>query len=159
MYVGIVTFDADVETALDPTQDRGKAQQVIDGIELAEQTRLNDGVIQAVAQAGTDGQRTILVLSDGVDTSKTPGSDVTEAIRDADVSVDVVALDQSGSALAPLKAMSDAGDGSVISADAAALEGAFADEAAALARQILVSAEVPASIPGKEADDLGLGHR
>ena len=151
VYVGIVTFDADVETALDPTQDRGKAQQVIDGIELAGQTRLNDGVIQAVDQAGSEGQRTILVLSDGVDTSKTPGSDVTEAIRDADVSVDVVALDQSGAALAPLRAMSDAGDGSVISADAAALEGAFASEAAALARQILVSAEVPASIPGKEA--------
>ena len=47
--------------------------------------------------------------------------------------------------------MSDAGGGSVISADADALEAAFAEEAAALARQILVTAKVPDSVPGQEA--------
>ena len=151
VYVGIVTFDADVETALPPSQDRAAAQSVIDDIQLAQQTRLNDGVIQAVDVAGTEGQRDVLVLSDGRDTSKTPESAVTKAITDADVRVDVVALDQSGAALAPLKAMSDAGGGSVISADADALEAAFASEAAALARQILVTATVPESIPGQEA--------
>ena len=151
MYVGIVTFDADVETALEPTQDRSDAKAIIDGLELARQTRLNDGVIQAVEVAGTEGQRRLLVLSDGKDTSKTPESDVTEAIEDAEVTVDVVALDQSGSSLLPLKAMSDAGNGSIISADADALAAAFSDEAAALARQVLVTATLPDSVAGDEA--------
>ena len=57
VYVGIVTFDADVETPLAPTQDRAEAQAVIDDLALATSTRLNDGVIEAVNQAGTDGQR------------------------------------------------------------------------------------------------------
>ena len=143
VYVGIVTFDTDVETALTPTQDRDDARGVIDGLTLASQTRLNDGVIEAVKQAGSDGQRDILVLSDGQDTSKTPESDVTAAISEAEVGVDVVALDQSGSSLAPLEAMSEAGDGQVIPADPDALTEAFTAEAAALARQILVTATVP----------------
>ena len=151
VYVGIVTFDADVETALSPTQNREDARSVIDGLSLATQTRLNDGVIEAVRQAGTDGQRDILVLSDGRDTSKTPESKVTAAIRKADVSVDVVALAQAGSSLAPLQAMSDAGDGQVIPADPDALTEAFTAEAAALARQILVTATVPSGVPGTEA--------
>ena len=111
VYVGIVTFDADVETALAPTQNRDDARAVIDGLTLAKRTRLNDGVIEAIKQAGTEGQRRILVLSDGRDTGTTPESDVTDAIHEAEVNVDVVALDQSGSSLAPLKAMSDAGKG------------------------------------------------
>ena len=151
VYVGIVTFDADVETPLAPTQDREEAQDVIDGLALAARTRLNDGVIEAVRQAGTEGQRDILVLSDGRDTSTTPESKVTAAIRKAEVGVDVVALDQSGSSLAPLDAMSDAGEGQVIPADADALTAAFTAEAAALARQILVTATLSDDIPGTEA--------
>jgi tight adherence protein B len=151
VYVGIVTFDGSVETPLEPTQDRAEAQTVIDGLTLATRTRLNDGVIEAVNQAGTDGQRRILVLSDGRDTSTTPESKVTAAIAKAEVGVDVVALDQSGSSLAPLQAMSDAGDGQVIAADAQALTQAFTAEAAALARQILVTATLPDNVPGTEA--------
>ncbi len=151
VYVGVVTYDAAVETALAPTQDRDSAREVIDGLTLATQTRLNDGVIEAVRQAGSDGQRDVLVLSDGRDTSKTPESKVTAAIRKAEVGVDVVALDQAGSSLAPLQAMSDAGDGRVIPADTDALTEAFTAEAAALARQILVTATVPDDVPGTEA--------
>ena len=151
VYVGIVTFDADVETAMSPTQDRDAAQAVIDNIKLATQTRLNDGVIAAVKVAGTEGQRDILVLSDGRDTSKTPETDVVKAISAAEVRVDVVALDQSGAALGPLTSMSEAGGGSVISADADALEAAFAKEAAALARQVLVTATLPDDLTSKQA--------
>jgi tight adherence protein B len=151
VYVGIVTFDKDVTTALEPTQDRAAAQAVVDKIQLERETRLNDGVIEAVKQAGEDGQRRILVLSDGKDTSNTPESDVTAAIKDAGVGVDVVALDQSGSSLLPLRAMSEAGKGAVIAADPAALEAAFSSEAAALARQIVVTATLPDSLAGNEA--------
>jgi len=151
VYVGIVTFDSTVKTALEPTTDHDEAQSVIDGLTTARQTRLNEGIIQAVSQAGVEGQRSILVLSDGRDTSKTPDADVVQAITAAEVKVDVVALDQGGSALVPLRAMSAAGGGDVISSDPAALTAAFTAEAESLARQILVTATIPESVTADEA--------
>ena len=53
-----------------PTATRRRA--VLDGLTLTKQTRLYDGVVQAVDMAGTEGQRSLLVLSDGADTSQTP---------------------------------------------------------------------------------------
>ena len=46
--------------------------------------------------AGTEGQRSLLVLSDGADTSDTPIETATAAIEDAEVLADVVALEQYG---------------------------------------------------------------
>ncbi|KRF17959.1 hypothetical protein ASG90_06455 [Nocardioides sp. Soil797] len=150
VYVGIVTFDADVETALEPTLDRTAAKAVVDGLELAKATRLNDGVIAAAELAGDEGQRNLLVLSDGRDTSKTAESDVTEAIGDSGVIVDVVALDQSGPDLKPLQTLADAGNGAVIEADPASLTAAFDDEAASLSRQIMVTAAIPSGVTATE---------
>jgi tight adherence protein B len=151
VYVGIVTFDATVETPLEPTTDRAKAKAVVADLDLARGTFLNEGVIQAAKVAGTDGQRSILVLSDGLDTSKTPVTAAEAAIEEAEVNVDVVALDQSGSDLVPLQAMSAAGEGAVIPADPAALTAAFTAEADILARQILVTAEIPEAVSKAEA--------
>ena len=72
VLLGIVTFDSDVETALPPTQDRAAALAVVDALELKKQTLLYDGVLSAVQVVGDDGQRNVLVLSDGADTSETP---------------------------------------------------------------------------------------
>ena len=60
------------------------------------QTHLYDGVLAAVDMAGTEGQRSVLVLSDGGDTSDTELDDVTKAVTDAEVLLDVVALEQTG---------------------------------------------------------------
>ena len=151
VYVGIVTFDAEVRTALTPSLDRGAATEVIEGLTLARGTRLNDGVVSAVNLAGTDGQRSILVLSDGRNTNTTPLADVEAAITDAEVKVDAVALDQSEADSAPLRAMTAAGAGEVIPADPEALTQAFTDEADSLARQILVTAKIPDGVSGTEA--------
>ena len=53
-------------------------------------------MLAAAAMAGDEGQRSLLVLSDGADTSPTSVDDVTAAISDAGLLVDVVALEQSG---------------------------------------------------------------
>jgi tight adherence protein B len=151
VYLGIVTFDSDVETALPPTQDRASALAVIDGLELSKQTLLYDGVLAAVSEVGSEGQRNVLVLSDGADTTETPIETVTEAIKEAEVRVDVVALDQDGEALAALQTLAAAGGGEVIPSDPAALAAAFAEQAAALARQVLVTVVVPRSVEGTEA--------
>jgi tight adherence protein B len=150
VYIGIVTFDSDVETALPPTQDRASALAVVDALELSRQTLLYDGVLAAVEEVGSEGQRNVLVLSDGADTTDTPIETVTDAIEDAGIRLDVVALDQEG-ALDALETLAEAGGGEVIPADSAALTEAFAEQAAALARQVLVTVVVPRSVRNTEA--------
>lgn len=149
--VGIVTFAGQVDTVLPPTTDRAAAQTVLDGLTLSKQTRLYDGVIQAVDVAGTEGQRSLLVLSDGADTSQTPIETATAAIEDAEVLADVVALDQAGDDLEALQQLATAGQGQVISSDPAALQAAFAAEADVLARQVLVTATLPSGFQKTEA--------
>ena len=151
VYVGVVTFAGDVTTALAPSQDRDQALAVLDGLTLTKQTRLYDGVIQAVDIAGVEGQRSLLVLSDGADTSDTPIESATAAIGDGEVLTDVVALEQSGNALEALQSLATAGQGQVISSDPAALQAAFAAEADVLARQVLVTATLPSGFAKTEA--------
>ncbi|MET0525704.1 MAG: type II secretion system F family protein [Nocardioides sp.] len=151
--VGIVTFASEVTTALTPTEDRAAATAVLDGLELTKKTRLYDGVIQAVDVAGAEGQRSLLVLSDGADNSETPIEDATSAIKSGDVLVDVVALERSGprADLTALQQLASTGDGEVISTDPAALQAAFAAEADVLARQVLVTAKLPSGFQKSEA--------
>ncbi|WP_110181640.1 type II secretion system F family protein [Nocardioides solisilvae] len=147
--VGLVTFDKAVVPAVAPTTDRQAARDAIAGLSLARQTRLYDGVVTAAELAGTEGQRSLLVLSDGADTSQTALNEVTAAISRTGVLVDVVALGQDGD-LGPLTELSSAGNGEVISADVDALGAAFAEEAQVLANQVLVTAQVPEAV-GSEA--------
>lgn len=152
VYVGVVTFDSDVTPALTPTLDRDEARAEVTDLELSQQTRLYDGVQAGIAMAGTEGQRQLLVLSDGADTSETELAEVTQAIGDAELLVNVVALDQDQpGAIAALEDLAGAGQGRVISADSEALSEAFSDEADILARQVLVTAQVPSTVTAQEA--------
>ena len=143
--VGIVTFDNDVTVRQQPSLDRDAARAVINGLTLKQNTALYAGVKAAITAAGTDeGQRQVLVLSDGQDNTKAPLQPVIDAIKAAKVKVDVVSLEQGADAPQPLTAMASASGGTVISADASALAAAFSTEAGVLARQILVTATIPA---------------
>jgi len=150
VYVGIVTFDDTVKRRLEPSLDREAARTVLSSLALAQNTSLFDGVRTAVSMAGTEGQRTILVLSDGIDTTKTTIGQVTSAIKNAEVLVDAVALEQSSADSGPLRAMTEAGSGQFINADPAALREAFEKEADALARQVLVTAQIPDQVTAAE---------
>ena len=109
-------------------------------------------MLAGIDMAGTEGQRQLLVLSDGADTSDTDLEDVTAAIGDADVLVNVVALEQEKpAAVAALSDLAEAGGGQVIAAESEALNQAFNAEADVLARQVLVTAEVPSSVTRTEA--------
>ena len=151
--VGIVTFDGSVTTALEATTDRASAQSVINGLELSKGTLLYDGILAAVDLAGQDGQRSILVLSDGADTGDTALAEVTAAIEETATLVDVVSLDQKNKpkAVAALTELATAGQGTVIASDGAALADTFAAEAEVLAHQILVSAPLPDGFDAEEA--------
>ena len=152
VYVGITTFAGDVQQVLPPTLDRDAARNVIAGLTLSKQTHLYDGVIAAAQMAGKDGQRSILVLSDGADTTDTALESVTKAVTDGELLVDVVALDQKGKALASLQTLADSGNGTVIQSDPAALAEAFTSEADALSRQVLVTATMPSGIKDTEGN-------
>src|SRR5690348_5435130 len=137
VYVGIVTFAGHVQVAQAPTLDRQASKDVIDGLTLSLGTHLYDGVRQAVSVTGKGGQRSVLVLSDGRDTSGSPESTVTTTIEKSDVKVDVVALAQSAPDEALLRKLAESGAGSMLSAgDPAALTTLFANEAQALASQV-----------------------
>lgn len=149
--IGIVTFDNDVVVRQEPSLDRAASKAVINALSLKQNTALYDGVKTAISTAGTDdGQRQVLVLSDGRDNTKAPLQPLIDAIKAAKVKVDVVSLEQGAAAPQPLADMAAASGGTVISANAEALTAAFSTEADVLAKQILVTATVP---PGQTADD------
>ena len=101
-----------------------RGPDVIDGLELSKGTLLYDGVLAAVELAGSDGQRSILVLSDGADTGDTALADVTAEIEETATLVDVVSLDQKNKpkAVAALTSLATAGQGRVIESTGAALD-------------------------------------
>ena len=148
--VGVLTFDATVKTLVPPVLDREAARKAIAELTLTSQTALYDGLLSAIAEAGPSGQqagqRKILVLSDGgQDTTDTELSTVLSGIRASGVTVDVVSLQKGDEGNAPLREIATAGEGRVIQAkDTTAMEAAFADEATALTRQVLVTAKLPA---------------
>lgn len=149
--IGIVSFAGTVDEVLAPTTDRDAAREVIRSLSLSRQTMLHDGVLAAVDLAGDEGQRSLLVLSDGADTSDTPVEDVTAAVEDSGVILNAVALDQGEAALASLQDLVTAGSGRLVESSRTALEEAFSQEADALARQVLVTAPVPSGVTASEA--------
>ncbi len=144
--VGIVAFADEVTEVLPPGQDRARARSTVAELSLSRRTRLYDGVLAGVRMAGEEGQRSLLLLSDGADTTRTPLDRVTAAIERSGVLVDVVALDQADTALPALEQVAAAGDGQVIAADSEALAAAFVGQASELARQVYVTATLPASV-------------
>lgn len=151
VFVGIVSFAGDVADELVPSLDRDQARAVIDGLSLSKRTRLYDAILSGVELAGEEGQRSLLVLSDGADTSDTSLTDTASVISDSEVTVNVVALEQSGTPLAALNQLALAGDGEVISADSGGLAKTFSDEADILATQILVTAQIPETLGKTDA--------
>ena len=146
VYVGIVTFNSEVTTAQTPTLDHDAARKVLDGLTLSRATRLYDGVLSAIQVAGTQGQRQLVVLSDGADTTTTSLTSVLRAVRRSDTLVDVISLDSSGRQ-PDLVQLAEAGRGEVVPASSDALRAAFADEADALSRQVLVSSSCRRASP------------
>ncbi|TWH01367.1 tight adherence protein B [Nocardioides sp. J9] len=150
--VGIVTFDATVAVALEPTTDRSAARDVVDGLELARDTLLYDGIVAAIEATGDEGQRSVLVLSDGADTGgESTLTDVTDRIASTRTLVDVVSLGQAGRALAPLQEMAEAGKGRVIRSTGRGLADDFRAEADVLASQVLVTAPLPEGFSATQA--------
>ncbi|MDP9823562.1 type II secretion system F family protein [Nocardioides massiliensis] len=143
--VGVVSYAGEVVVAQEPTLDRDATQAVLDGLTLSQGTLLYDGITAALEAAGTEGQRTVLVLSDGRDTSATTVEDAVASIGATDATVDVIALQQRPGAVAVLRSLAEAGNGEVLEAPTpASLTTFFAAASRDLARQVEVRATLPA---------------
>jgi tight adherence protein B len=151
VQIGIVTFDNDVVVRQKPSLDRGASEAIINGLTLKLNTALYQGVEKAIETTGTEGHRQVLVLSDGRDNTNTPLPPVIQAIKAAKIKVDVVSVDQGAAAPQPLADMAAAGGGTVIAADTSSLTAAFSTEAAALVRQIVVTADLPHGMTDTDA--------
>jgi tight adherence protein B len=149
--IGMVAFAGKVGTTIDPTTDRTALLDEFKGLELGQGTGVYDALAEAISMAGTEGSRSLLLLSDGADTgSVVTLDDVAKSAAEAEVVVDVVSLANEAQADALAQLAADT-NGRVIPADSAALSQVLTEQADALAQQLLVKFELPDGVSG-EAD-------
>jgi tight adherence protein B len=152
--VGVATFADTAGVDQAPTADRGRVQRVVDGLVSYGDTSLYAGVIAAAKAIGDEGDRSIVLLSDGADTiSKARTSDrkkATKALRDRGIRVDVVRFNTDDpDATTALQGFARAGGGSVISAaDAREVGRAFEGSARALQSQSSFEITTPEPLVG-----------
>jgi tight adherence protein B len=146
----------DVQT-IEPTTDHQAIVDELAQIDLKPGTKLYDAVQTGADLAGTEGARSLLVLSDGADTgSATSINDLSTAASEAGVVVDVVALGQSSDQQATLDSLASAAGGQVIPADPEALGAVFSAQAEALASQVLVTFDLPSGVAGEQTVEASL---
>jgi tight adherence protein B len=150
--IGIVSFSDSAELVARPTRNRARLVTAIEGLALSRQTRLYDGIAEAVRVAGFADSGAVLVLSDGKDTSGVPADELTASLETLGVRVNVVALEQDARQQELLGTIAEAAGGIVLdAADPDALTTLFTEQAAVLAAQLVVSFDVPADWAGGDA--------
>ena len=141
--IGLVAFAGDIGTVVQPTTDHASVQAALTDIELRKGTAVYDGIAEGLDLVGAEGSRSLLVLSDGGDTSSSTTLDVvSNDATDVGVVVDVVSLANPKNAETMSELAEDTG-GQVIPAEQEALSSVFSAQADALAKQLLVTFDRP----------------
>ncbi|MDT9593789.1 type II secretion system F family protein [Nocardioides zeae] len=148
--VGLVTFDAEPVTVLEPTLDHDAVRAAVQDLETAEDTALYAAVQDAVALLGAEGQRQVLLVSDGEDSVGGDLPATVAQLEETGVRLDAVALDDD-SDLASLTTLAEASGGSVLQADAESIAGVLEGEAQTLASQVALQVTVPPGVDGSTA--------
>ena len=151
VQIGLVTFAGKVQQTIEPTSDHQSIADELEQVQLKPGTKLYDAVAAGADLAGSDGARSLLVLSDGADTGSTTTIDeLSTSAGDAGMVIDVVALAQSPEQQAALDGLASAAGGQVFSADTEALTSVFSAQAEALASQVLVTFDLPEGVSGEQ---------
>ncbi len=141
--IGLVAFAGDIGTVVQPTTDHASVQAALTDIELRKGTAVYDGIAEGLDLVGAEGSRSLLVLSDGGDTSSSTTLDVVgNDATDGGVVVDVVSLANPKNA-ETMSALAEDTGGQVITAEQDALSSVFSAQADALAKQLLVTFDRP----------------
>ena len=146
VQVGLVSFADRVTVASPLTMDRTAVKKAIDSLQAGGETALYDGVQAGLRTLGTSGQRRVVVLSDGADTtSKTSLSAVIREATSSRVAVDAVGFRTQDSQQSTLGQLTSATGGVLYAAnDAAGVAAAFSSVARSFVTQVYVDATVPA---------------
>jgi tight adherence protein B len=151
--IGLVSFAGDLGDVIVPTTDHESVRAALADITLRKGTGVYDAMAEGLAQVGTDGSRSLLVLSDGGDTNSSTTLDVVaKDAQDGGVVVDVVSLANPKNA-ETMSSLAEGTGGQVIPAEQEALESVFSAQADALAQQLLVTFQRP----DDAADEVNLG--
>ncbi len=167
VYVGVVSFASTAGVDVAPTTDHAKVSRAVGALRSKGETALYQAVQVAVAGLGTEGERSIILLSDGGDSVAIDVSEANkekerkaalEALARAKVRAEVVSFNKATTAdntLAGrerereevLEQFAAAGGGSVVNAkDTAAVSEAFAAAARALESQSLLEITLPNAV-------------
>lgn len=143
VLIGLTSFADTAGVEVEPTTDRAVVQEYMDALVSRGYTSLYDAVDVSVAAMGAEGDRSLVLLSDGGETVTPEGErdarllEAVQAVRDSGVRVEVVAFATDESVDEVLQQFADAGGGSVTRVeDGAAVRQAFATAAAALESQV-----------------------
>lgn len=150
--VGLVSFAGSAVVDVPPTKDRAAVQAAVDQLKSSGGTTLFDGVALAVKALGATGDRSIVLLSDGADTSSAQSkAQVVDVLRSAGVRAEAIGFKTGYSDNAVLSELAAAGQGSVAAADnAAAVSAAFQAAAKALDSQVRWTSTVDTTITGTQ---------
>lgn len=148
--LGLVSVSDKPTTVLTPTADRAAFQAAVAGLRAGGGTALYDGVGQAAGLLTGTGERRVVVLSDGADTSSTSTPTAVAAqLAAGKVTLDGIAYGPDAHSPAMNDLASGTGGRVVAAGDAAALRAAFADIAAAVRpASATVTVTVPARLAG-----------
>lgn len=151
--VGLVTFADKAQLVAAPSLDRTAVARSIPGLTARGETALYDGVTVALATLGRAGLRSIVLLSDGADTaSRAPLAAVLPALKTSGARLDAVAFRTNDAVGATLQQMAGVSSGRLLGAgNEKALTDAFRTAATVLASQVIVNAEVPPELAGRQA--------
>jgi len=150
VYVGVVAFSTVPKVVASPTRDRATVRAAIAGLKYQGETSLYDGLAATLAQLGTSGDRSFVLLSDGGDTrSQRKLSQTLTALSASGVRAQVVGFKTTETQTSVLTSLASASHGSVVAVgDSAAVSAAFKQAAQALDSQIRLLITVPPSAGG-----------
>lgn len=152
LKVGLAAFSDTPTVLVAPTTDRQPVLKALTTLKAHGETALYDALGQTAQALGSQGSRTIIVLSDGGDTVSTASrQSVVKLLSGGGIRVEAVAFRTGESQLATLQTLATGAQGRVVQAgDRAALKAAFASAAMALSGQVRVQIAVPAGASGDQ---------
>lgn len=143
--VGFATFASTAQVAVQPTTDRAPVVAALSRMRPLGNTRLYDGIALALSALGDDGERALIVLSDGKDTASSATlAQVDARLRSVGATVDLVAFRTEGAQVDVLRQLASSAGGRVSEVSSGSQLGeVFASAGRGLASKMVVTAPVP----------------
>jgi Flp pilus assembly protein TadB len=150
--LGVMTYASTPQLLVAPTLDRSTVLGAVAGLQAQGQTALYDAVRASVAALGHQGDRRIVLLSDGEDNrSRISLEEALQATADSGVTVDAIGFRTSKSVDAVLQRIASSGRGRVYSAASSAeLSSALASTVRKRATALDVRLLVPEDVRGAQ---------